>query len=177
MPQRKHFVTFYSPGTFFNEESTRPIAAWDTVAALKLAESITERYNAKPYAFRFSTCICADPIPDGEGGTLEVEPREVEESGRYFITGTVLKVDELEKRADPEQRILVSNMRCNDWPLCVENTNSWKCVQPFDETDFIVDRHGAVIERGDAPKWKAYRKVEIEKHRKEMAAKYPELAR
>lgn len=37
----KHFVTFYSPGTFVAESSEQPIASWDTDAAVVMARAIT----------------------------------------------------------------------------------------------------------------------------------------
>lgn len=54
---RKHFVTFYSPGTFVAEETELPIDAWDIDKAVKMAHKIVERYEARPYGFRFSTRV------------------------------------------------------------------------------------------------------------------------
>ncbi len=46
MAMQKHFVTFYSPGTFVSEETTNPIGSWDVAAAMKMAHGIVERYAA-----------------------------------------------------------------------------------------------------------------------------------
>jgi hypothetical protein len=89
MPRRKNYVEFLCPGTFFSETSTREIEEWDTAAAAKIAKGIKARYGARPYGFRFACRIEADPIPDGEGGTLDVRQKTVEQSGIYFIGGTV----------------------------------------------------------------------------------------
>lgn len=51
---KKHFVIFYSPGTFFNEESTLPIDSWDIDKAIEMSKSIKERYNATPFGFCLS---------------------------------------------------------------------------------------------------------------------------
>src|SRR5512135_2906984 len=51
----RHFVTFYSPGTMVAEQTVKPIDSWDVEATIEMARSITERHNARPYAFRFST--------------------------------------------------------------------------------------------------------------------------
>ena len=50
-----HFVTFYSPGSFVAEETTKPIASWDIEAAKKMARTVSERYASKPYGFQFTT--------------------------------------------------------------------------------------------------------------------------
>ena len=158
---RQHCVVFYSPGTFVSESTKKEIAEWDPRLAVAIAETITERYGAKPYAFRFSTMLVAAPVSDGEGGTLKVEPREVAASGYHFLGGTLETIDEIEVRADPKESILVSNMRGNDFPIVVVNTNSWKSVQPFGEGDCIVGPDGAIVERGDDPKHVAYRASKV----------------
>jgi hypothetical protein len=50
---RKHYVTFYSPGTFVSESSTLSIEDWDTAKAVEMAKNIQERHGAKPYGFRW----------------------------------------------------------------------------------------------------------------------------
>jgi len=47
-PNRKHFVDFFSPGTFVSEQSRRPIDKWDASIAVEMANGIKERHNAKP---------------------------------------------------------------------------------------------------------------------------------
>lgn len=142
---RKHFVTFYSPGTFFAEVSTRPIDSWDTVAATALARSIVERYAATPYAFQFEARIVSDPVPDGEGGTLRVEPKTVAKSGRYFLGGIVETLEQVEARGDANDRILISNMRCNRWNRVITVCNGWRVTQPFTDEDSVVDERGNVV--------------------------------
>ena len=46
----KHFVTFYSPGSFVAETTTREIESWDIRKAQEMADKISERYDATPYA-------------------------------------------------------------------------------------------------------------------------------
>lgn len=167
--KRQHKAVFYSPGTFFNEESERPIESWDKAKAVKMARDVVERYGARPYAFRFVTVIVADPIDDGEGGTLNVLPRTVDQSGLHFLGGKVLSFDDLKRRNDPKENILRSNMEGNGWWFVVENTNSWKSVQPFDIEDVVVDPNtGEVIERGDEAKRVAYRALKTEERKAEM---------
>lgn len=154
---RKHYVTFLSPGTFFAESTSQPIEAWDTHEATQRSRVISERYNAKPYGFYFTTVLAAAPVSDGEGGTLPVTEKEVARSGRYFLTGRIETFDEIEARADPKESILRDNMRCNGRWLVVVNENSYRSTQPFEEADSIVNAVGDVVERGNDPKWVAYR--------------------
>jgi hypothetical protein len=173
---RKRYVTFVSPGTFVSETTTKPILSYDVVAAVEMSRAVTERYGAKPFAFYFSTQLVADPVPDGEGGWLDVEAKEVEKSGNYFVGGTLLTLDDLKARNDPKNSILISNMECNGWPIVVENRNSYLSVQPFGENDFIVSPDdGRVIESGNDLAYRAYRRRKIEEHKIEMeryAAQY-----
>lgn len=136
---RKHFVTFVSPGTMFSEETRQPISAWNPKIAAEMARGITERHGAKPYGFRFSTCLAHEPVPDGEGGTLEVLSRKVAESGIYFLGGELRTIDHVRKVANPKEEILLSNMEANNWAIIIENTNSYKSTHPFNEEDFVID--------------------------------------
>lgn len=135
-----------------------------------MAKNITERYNARPigtsiagtpHSFRFSTQLEADPVPDGEGGMLKVEPKEVESTGLFFIGGTLRTLDEVKKKNDPKEEILRSNMECNNMSVIIENCNSWKFTGGFSEQDCIVDENGNIVKRGDDPELVKYRKKKL----------------
>lgn len=164
---RKHQVTFYSPGTLFSESSTYDIESWDTAKAVELSERVVERYGAKPYGFVFETIITAKDIPDGEGGTLKVQSKLAEKSGIHFLGGRLETYDEVIARNDKKEDILRSNMRCNDmWIICI-NDNSWRSTIPFDENCRIVNAKGEITERGDDPKYVAYRAEQFVKRKAE----------
>lgn len=76
----KHFVTFYSPGIFVSEETTKPVDAWGVDTAVEMAHAIEERYGARPYGFRFSTRARNDD---------ELGSRVVRRSGLYWLGGKV----------------------------------------------------------------------------------------
>lgn len=164
----KHYVTFLSPGTLFSESSTKEIDSWDTKKAVEMAEKILERYNAKPYGFRFSTYKTHEPVSDGEGGTLEVRPKLTKESGLYFLGGKLETYDDVVRRNSDKEQILRDNMRFNDiWIVCI-NDNSWRATMPFEESSAIVDARGAIIEKGDDPKYIQYRQEQKEKRKAEL---------
>ena len=166
--KRKHTVTFLSPGTLFSESTIKDIDSWDTKKAVEMAEKITERYNAKPYGFGFETWKTHAPVSDGEGGTLEVRPKEEKSSGIYFLGGKLETYDDVVARNLDSESILRSNMRGNEyWVICI-NTNSFKSTLPFNENDRIVDASGVVIESGDDPKWVKYRKEQLKKRKAEL---------
>ncbi len=158
---KKHYVVFESPGTMFAETSSKEIGEWSPALAVRMAYDVVERHNAKPACFRFKTMLVSPPIDGGQGGTLEVVPKTVRKSGRYFINGTLRTLDDVELAADPDERILMANMAGNDWPIVCETRNSFRSTQPFEREDFVVDGDGRVIERGDDPKHVAYRADKI----------------
>lgn len=153
----KHFVTFYSPGTLFSESTTKQIESWDPSLAVKLADDVLERYDAKPYGFRFETRVVVPDVPDGQGGFLKVETRLVNESGTYFLGGKLETLDEVEGRNDPKESILRYNMRCDAGCIVCVNTNSFRHTQVFGENDFVIDAMGVIVERGNDPARIAYR--------------------
>lgn len=127
---RKHFVTFYSPGTFVAEESTLPIDRWDADEAIKLSSGIKERHGALPYGFTFST---------RERKAGELDSQVVKTSGMYYLGGEILTLETIKARGNEEDHILISNMINNGWDKVVVNTNSWKWTQPLREGDMVLD--------------------------------------
>lgn len=166
--QQKHYVTFSSPGTMFAEQSSREIDSWSPELACRLAKEINERHGSKPYGFQFETRLVADPVSDGQGGTLKVQPKTISKSGTYFITGTILRLDEIPET--PENSILRSNMRSNGYPVVIENCNSWKSVNPFNSGDFLVDWDGKVLVKGSSPELEDYRREKIAERERELDA-------
>ena len=156
--QRKHYVVFRSPGTMFTEESSREIKSWDTVEAVRLSREIQERHGARPYGFVFESRLTADPVDDGAGGTLKVEPKRVAQSGTHFLGGTVETYDEVCRRNATDEDILRRNMWGNGLWLIVTNHNSYRCTQPFGVRDMVVDDAGDMVCCGNEPEFVEYRK-------------------
>jgi hypothetical protein len=130
MPMQQHFVTFLSPGTFVHEQTTKPIDSWDVETATGMAAEITERYNAKPFGFYFSTSRREDD---------ELNSSQVARSAMYYLGGKIETLAEVKARNDPSERILVANMEGNNWDRIIVNTNSWKVVQPLEAGDVVLD--------------------------------------
>jgi hypothetical protein len=145
---RKHYVKFLSPGTFYDEDSSRPIREWDTREAMRMANSVTERHGSIPYAFQFETYLDADPVPDGEGGTLEVRAKRIATSGLHYIKGRVLNY--VEATRSHGGTALPGNMRGNRWPLVCETVNKYSHVGIYGADDCIVSADGDVTDRGDS---------------------------
>lgn len=125
----KHFVTFYSPGTFFHEETTKPIASWNVATAKKMARKIVERYNAKPFGFRFCTRT---------RGEQDLDSKVAKESPMYYLGGQVETLEQVKARATKKDSILVSNMEGNQWDRVITNANSYKVTQPLMADDVVL---------------------------------------
>lgn len=126
----KHFVTFYSPGTFVAETTDKPIASWDVETACDMAHGITERYGATPYGFQFST---------RSRGPDDLDSKESARSPFYHLGGRIETLAEVEARNDDKEFILVSNMKCNGWDKIVVNDNSWRSTRPLGKDDVVLD--------------------------------------
>lgn len=125
----KHFVTFFSPGTFVSETSTSEIENWDLDTAIKLSVSIKERYGATPYGFRFTT---------RGRGERDLDSKVTATSRMYYLGGTVYTLDEVLARNDPDEDILRSNMQNNNIKRVIVNTNSWKVTMPLEDDDIVL---------------------------------------
>ena len=127
---KKHFVTFYSPGTFFAEKSEKPISSWDIEKAKEMAKGIKERYGSTPYGFRFSTRERKDD---------ELDSKVAKTSGMYYLGGKVETLAQVKKRATDKDSILISNMECNGWKKIITNDNSWRISQPLEKGDVVLE--------------------------------------
>jgi hypothetical protein len=106
----KHFVQFFTPGIFFSETTEKEIETWDIPTAIEMSKTNRERYKARPYGFAFLT----------RGRTEgELDSRVLKRSGTYFLGGRIETLDEIDRRNDPEEKILRENMRGNGWDRVV----------------------------------------------------------
>lgn len=127
---KKHFVTFYSPGTFCSEETTREIESWDVNAAHDVALTIKERHGAVPYGFRFTT---------RSRGENDLDSKVTDRSCFYWLGGKVETLAMVEARNDPNEEILRSNMRNNNIKRIITNTNSYKFTGSMGDDDVVLD--------------------------------------
>jgi hypothetical protein len=128
-PRREKRVTYYTPGTFFAEDITRPID--DGPGLVERAAG-----QAPPGAFCFTlqTVIVAPPVPDGEGGVLAVVPKTVDRSGRYYLGGRLFDLDGV--RAVGGLDTLARNMEGNGWAQVIRTrAGNW---QPFEAGDTLL---------------------------------------
>lgn len=125
---KKHFVTFFSPGTLFSEEETRPIDSWDVDAACKMAATVTARHDQHPYAFQFTT---------RERSDSDLDSRQTAKSGRYFFEGTIETLPEVEERIGNES-ILAINMRSNGWERVITCYSPSRITQPLLADDVVL---------------------------------------
>lgn len=126
---KRHFVTFYSPGTFVAEQDTRAIDSWDIEAAQKMAKSTSARYNAKPFGFRFST---------RERGPKDLDSKVSKRSPMYFINCKVETLKEIVARNKPDEKTLRSNMEVNGFDRVVVTIKGWKWTQPLGPDDVVL---------------------------------------
>jgi hypothetical protein len=127
---KQHYVIFHSPGTFVAEQTSKPVEAWDPAVAVDMAREIKERYGATPYGFCFVTRGREDN---------ELDSREIARSNFYYLGGRVETLEEIKRRADPKESVLLTNMECNGYDRVIVNENSWRWTQPLQESDVILE--------------------------------------
>jgi hypothetical protein len=128
----KHFVIFFSPGTFVAETTEKPIESWDVDTAKEMARGIKERYGAIPYGFRFTTRARKDD---------ELDSKEVKRSGMYYLGGEILTLAEVKDKM-PGESTLINNMIINKYDKIIINKNSWQWTQPLTEKDTVLSFNG-----------------------------------
>lgn len=146
---KKHFVTFYSPGTFVSETDEYPIDSWDVDKAVELSKKINQRYGAKPYGFRFST---------RSRGSQDLDSKESKSSGVYYLGGEVFTIEDIRKRNKKDEKILLSNMECNKIDKIIVNTNSYRFTGELKKNDVVLD-----MSKYDPTKKKESKKLNLRK--------------
>lgn len=126
---KKHYVNFMSPGSFMAETTTKEIDSWDVNKAIEISENIEERYGAKPYGFYFTT---------RERKDTDFDSKQVAESGMYYLGGKVRTIAEVEAENNPNDKILLSNMRSNGYNRVISTTKGWAWTQPLKDNDIVL---------------------------------------
>ena len=127
---KKHFVIFYSPGTFMAEQTTKPIEAWDIDAAVAMSATIEERHGATPYGFRFTTRARAED---------ELDSKEIGRSSMYYLQGKIRTYDEVVADNLEDEETLRWNMKTNGFDRIWQSTKGWKWTQPLRPDDVVLD--------------------------------------
>jgi len=105
------------------------IDSWDVEKAKKMAKKIKERHGARPYGFQFTT---------RSRSTKDLDSKVTKTSPMYYIDCKIETLAEVEKRNDPKEEILRSNMRLNGWHKIVRTTKGWGWIQPLEAGDVVL---------------------------------------
>ncbi len=123
-------ATYYLPGSLFPEEITRPIDNGPDIVDRAAAQAPTGTF-----CFVLSTVLTADPVSDGRGGTLAVQPKTIDKTGRYYLGGRLFDQDEVAALGDSHRTVL-ANMQGNRWALVIlTSQGNW---QPFEDPDVLL---------------------------------------
>lgn len=136
-PHREKRVTYYLPGSFFSEDTTRSIDDGPDIVQRAAAGA-----PSGTFCFTLSTVLVAPPVPDGEGGVLRVVPKTVETTGRYYLGGRLFTADDVRALDDGDTyRTLLANMSGNGWARVVLTpVGTW---QPFGDGDVLLSEEPA----------------------------------
>ena len=126
---KKHFVVFYSPGTFVAEQTTKEIDSWDINKAIEMSSDIKERYNAIHYAFVFIT---------RENDGTKLDSKEIKRSNLYYLGGKIITLKQLKDENLPNNKTLIQNMERNNWDKVIQTTKGWEWTQPLRDTDVVL---------------------------------------
>lgn len=127
---QQHFVTFLSPGSFVHEQTVKQISSWNTDVAMEMARDIVERYNARPFAFYFTT---------RSRDEHELDSKVSERSCTYFLGGEVRTAEEVLAGTDPEEDILRHNVKANGINRIIVNRNSFRSTHVLEDNDVVLD--------------------------------------
>ena len=96
---------FFRPGSFVGE-------TWETPVDSLSPDDVEWPKEAYAFQLRKSSCVIVDGV-QYKSDTTNVGPMY------YHPDSKVMTLAEIEARNDPNDRILLSNMRMNNWPAVV----------------------------------------------------------
>ena len=114
----QQYVEFFFPGSFVSETSTQPVDDRRAIADLPKGA----------YGYRF---FAREEVKQGD----EVLVGKNKDYSAYTFLGEVLTAADIAKLPG-DHTILLSNMRCNDWPRVVRTVRG--NFQPLREGDVCV---------------------------------------
>ena len=122
-------VTFYTPGSFMPNESTKEVPGLDTEQIAAMAPKNAYSFIVQEFSEKTTTV-------DGEDFSKK---EAVGEPQRFYLGGDLYTVDELKEKfaGDHSKETLIANFEGNDWPkaiLC--RTGNW---QPFYDDDVLLE--------------------------------------
>lgn len=144
----KHFVIFIISAKFGTDIIEREIESWDP----KLACNLIKTLITYPLAFYFETKSCVNT----ESNYFVTEKT----SNMFFINGVISSLQELQDRNNPEDSILISQLKQNNvenfimvnyTQLTQDNNTLYKdkkYIEKFCPGDAIVDSSGIIIFQG-----------------------------
>lgn len=148
-------VTYYSPGTLFSEQDNYDFDDFDLKKFINKAKNIKQRYGASPYGFSYQKLKTPLNPPKLEGFKVNVEPKTLEKSGMFYITGDIIFSKDL---VGNDERILRGNLENNYDGIGIVNRNSYKFHAGFNEKDCIINWDGVITRRGNDKDLADYRK-------------------
>lgn len=120
-----HYVEFLTPGSLYSERYTRPLTTYGELGGVEILDNT--------FCYSFYSIELKRAVVDGE--VFEKHSDRINKSGRYYIKGTIYKIDQI---PNPEQhRTLIFNLSQYDTEYAVHcNMGNW---QPFfQDKDTIV---------------------------------------
>lgn len=126
----QNFVSFFSPGTLVAEVTRREVETWDADQAVEMSLDIVERYDSRPYGFRFSKWART---------AEELDSSEIARSPMYYLGGEVRTAQEILAGTDESESILRANVEGNGHDRVWTSTTGWKVTFPLEAEDVVLD--------------------------------------
>ena len=114
----KHYVTFLYPGIFLSEESSKEVKSRD------------EKFEVPKTCFAYYFWDREEQEIRGE-----ILKGEAKNKSGLFYFGELMTVKDVEEKL-PKERVLLSNMRSNNWDKIVRTRRG--NFQPFNKGDKIL---------------------------------------